>query len=280
VAIDATITASAQPDLQPRQLIVTLYGLYARDEHNWLSVAALVRLMSELGVDGQAVRSSVSRLKRRDTLRSLSMAGSAGYSLSPAALEVLREGDARIFQAQRASLADGWVVVVFSVPESERERRHELRTQLSRLGFGTAAPGVWVAPAHLAGETARVLARRELARYVEMFRGDHLGFADLSVKVREWWDLDELSARSADFISRFRPVADRLAVRQASDADAFRQYVPMLTTWRRLPYLDPGLPLDLLPAGWSGEAAAGLFAELNGELREPARRHAMAVIHA
>jgi phenylacetic acid degradation operon negative regulatory protein len=280
VAIDATITASAQPDLQPRQLIVTLYGLYARDEHNWLSVAALVRLMSEVGVDGQAVRSSVSRLKRRDTLRSLSMAGSAGYSLSPAALEVLREGDARIFQAQRASLADGWVVVVFSVPESERERRHELRTQLSRLGFGTAAPGVWVAPAHLAGETARVLARRELARYVEMFRGDHLGFADLSVKVREWWDLDELSARSADFISRFRPVADRLAVRQASDADAFRQYVPMLTTWRRLPYLDPGLPLDLLPAGWSGEAAAGLFAELNGELREPARRHAMAVIHA
>jgi phenylacetic acid degradation operon negative regulatory protein len=54
----------------------------------------------------------------------------------------------------------------------------------------------------------------------------------------------------------------------------------MLTTWRRLPYLDPGLPLELLPAGWSGEAATALFAELNGELHEPARRHAMTVIHA
>jgi phenylacetic acid degradation operon negative regulatory protein len=280
VAIDATFAENTNPDLQPRQLIVTLYGLYARDEHNWLSVAALVRLMSELGVDGQAVRSSVSRLKRRDTLRSLSVAGSAGYSLSPAALEVLREGDARIFHTPRATLADGWVLVVFSVPESERERRHELRTQLSRLGFGTAAPGVWVAPAHLARETAQVLARSELAQYVEMFRGDHLGFADPAAKVREWWDLDELSAQSAEFISRFRQVADRLAVRPPSDAEAFRQYVPMLTTWRRLPYLDPGLPLELLPAGWSGEAAAALFAELNAELREPARRHAMAVIHA
>ena len=280
MAIDATFAETANPDLQPRQLIVTLYGLYARDEHNWLSVAALVRLMSELGVDGQAVRSSVSRLKRRDTLHSLSVAGAAGYSLSPAALEVLREGDARIFHTPRASLADGWVVVVFSVPESERERRHELRTQLSRLGFGTAAPGVWVAPAHLARETAQVLARSELARYVEMFRGDHLGFADLAAKVREWWDLDEVSAEADEFTSRFRPVADRLAVRPPSDVEAFRQYVPMLTTWRRLPYLDPGLPLELLPAGWSGEAAAGLFAELNGELREPARRHAMAVIHA
>src|SRR5262249_46655449 len=118
VATDAAFVQDAYPDLQPRQLIVTLYGLYARDEHNWLSVAALVRLMGELGVDGQAVRSSVSRLKRRDTLRSLSVAGAAGYSLSPAALEVLREGDARIFHTRRAVLADGWVVVVFSVPES------------------------------------------------------------------------------------------------------------------------------------------------------------------
>ena len=280
MAIDARFVQDARPDLQPRQLIVTLYGLYARDEHNWLSVAALVRLMSELGVDGQAVRSSVSRLKRRDTLRSRSLAGAAGYSLSPAALEVLRDGDARIFHTQRATVADGWVVVVFSVPESEREKRHELRTRLSRLGFGTAAPGVWVAPAQLAQETATVLARSGLERYVEMFRGDHLGFTDLAVKVREWWDLAELAARSAEFTARFRAVADRLAVRPASDAEAFRQYVPMLTTWRRLPYLDPGLPLELLPAGWSGEAASALFAELNEEFREPARRHAMAVIHA
>ena len=280
MATVATFAETANPDLQPRQLIVTLYGLYARDEHNWLSVAALVRLMSELGVDGQAVRASVSRLKRRDTLRSLSVAGAAGYSLSPAALEVLREGDARIFQTRRAVVADGWVLVVFSVPESERERRHELRTQLSRLGFGAAAPGVWVAPAHLAQETAKVLARSDLDRYVEMFRGDHLGFTDLAVKVQQWWDLDELSARAAEFTARFRPVAERLAVRPATDAEAFTHYVPMLTTWRRLPYLDPGLPLELLPAGWSGEAATELFAELNSELREPARRHAMAVIHA
>jgi len=280
VATDVTLAENAQPDLQPRQLIVTLYGLYARDEHNWLSVAALVRLMSELGVDGQAVRSSVSRLKRRDTLRSLSVAGAAGYSLSPAALEVLREGDARIFHTRRAVVADGWVLVVFSVPESERERRHELRTQLSRLGFGAAAPGVWVAPARLAQETAKVLARSDLDRYVEMFRGDHLGFTDLAAKVRQWWDLGELSARSAEFTARYRPVADRLAVRAATDAEAFRHYVPMLTTWRRLPYLDPGLPLELLPAGWTGEAATEVFAELNRELREPARRHAMAVIHA
>ena len=54
----------------------------------------------------------------------------------------------------------------------------------------------------------------------------------------------------------------------------------MLTAWRRLPYLDPGLPAELLPADWSGLAAADLFDELDGLLRGPAGKHARAVLHA
>ena len=54
-------------------------------------------------------------------------------------------------------------------------------------------------------------------------------------------------------------------------------YVPMLTAWRRLPYLDPGIPLDLLPDGWPGEKAAGLFATLDRRLRDPAAKHAAAL---
>ncbi|MGZ4610970.1 MAG: PaaX family transcriptional regulator [Actinomycetes bacterium] len=266
-------------DLQPRQLIVTIFGLYARDEHNWLSVASVVRLMSDLGVDGQAVRSSVSRLKRRDTLRSRQMSGSAGYALSPGSLGALREGDARIFRARRATLNDGWVLAVFSVPESERDKRHELRSRLTRLGFGTAAPGVWIAPGNLAQETEEVLARSGLDAFVDMFRGDHLGFTDLHDKVRRWWDLDELSQQYARFLERYRPAARRLSRRPPSDQEAFGEYVPMLTAWRRLPYLDPGLPLELLPRRWNGVTATELFAQMDATLRDPARRHATAVIH-
>ncbi len=275
-------TSVAEPqigDVQPRELIVTIYGLYARAEHNWLSVASLVRLMSEVGVDEPAVRSSVSRLKRRDTLRSLPIDGATGYTLSPSSLKILREGDARIFDRQRATLEDGWVLLVFSVPETERDRRHELRTYLTRLGFGTAAPGVWVAPGNLAQEAQDVLARRGLDPYVEMFRGNFLAYGDVKAKVRQWWDLEELSSRYARFIASYRPVARRWGTRTLADQAAFREYVLMLTVWRRLPYLDPGLPLELLPARWNGVTAGTLFAELNTLLREPARRHAWSVIH-
>ncbi len=266
-------------DLQPRQLIVTVYGLYARQEHNWLSVAALVRLMADLGVDGQAVRSSVYRLKKRGILHSVLVSGAAGYALSGDAVAMLREGDVRIFRDHRASVANGWVLAVFSVPERDRDKRHELRTRLTRLGFGTVAPGVWVAPRHVAAEAETLLARHGLAGYVDLFRGEHLGFADLGSKIRDWWDLDELAAQYGTFGDRFEPMARRLARHTVTDREAFVAYVPILTAWRQLPYRDPGLPLELLPHPWPGQTAAGLFAELNAQLAEPARQHATSIIH-
>ncbi len=277
--VRATKSAHGRSEPQPRQLIVTMFGLYARAEHNWLSVAAVVALMADLGIEGPAVRSSISRLKRRETLAAQRQGGAAGYALSTSTLEVLAEGDARIFDRKRAVIDDGWLLVVFSIPESERDKRHALRTSLVRLGFGTAAPGVWVAPGNLARETRETLGRRALSGYVDMFGAEHLAFGDLRAKVRSWWDLDELTALYADFIQRYRPVLDRVVSAAPSPREAFSEYVPMLTEWRRLPYLDPGLPLPLLPQGWNGVIAGELFDELNRTLSGLAREHAMRAVH-
>ncbi|MEB3980789.1 PaaX family transcriptional regulator [Mycobacterium sp. 663a-19] len=264
---------------QPRDLILTLFGLYARAEQNWLSVASVVELMSDLGAAGPLVRKSISRLKQRGMLASHRLGGVAGYSLSPQALAILAEGDVRIFDRARAAVEDGWVLVVFSIPESERHKRHALRTALIRLGFGVVAQGVWIAPGKLSDETRQVLERQQLADYVDMFVGDHLAFGSLRTKVREWWDLDNLSALYGQFVARHRPVLTRFGSDTVDPREAFCVYVPMLTDWRRLPYLDPGLPLSLLPAGWNGVTADELFGKLNAVLSAPAREHAMRVIH-
>ena len=104
------------PEHSPRHLILTLFGLYGRDASR-LSVRALIALMAELDVDAAATRSSVSRLKKRGVLEAARQGGQAGYTLSESALAVLVEGDARIWSRPRASVADGWLVVVFSVTE-------------------------------------------------------------------------------------------------------------------------------------------------------------------
>ena len=251
---------------------MTLFGLHAREE-NWLSVASLVRMMADLGVDATAVRSSVSRLKKRGVLVAEKRSARAGYALSSDAVEVLREGDSRIWGSPRATVEDGWLVAVFSVPESEREQRHLLRSTLLSLGFGSAAPGVWVAPGTAAEGAVAALTRRGLIGYTEFFRGDYV-LPDVSRRIGEWWDLPAIAEQYDAFLAAFSGAGSS----SSSDAEAFAAYVPMLTAWRRLPYLDPGLPLALLPPDWSGVAAEELFATLDAALREPAARHAASVV--
>ncbi len=261
-----------------RHLIITVYGLYARHDGGWLSVATLVRLLADLGIDESAVRSAISRLKRRGILQSQRCGGSAGYQLSAEALAILREGDARIFRRRRATPADGWVLAVFSVPESERHRRHVLRSELTRLGFGMVAPGVWIVPAHPQDTTAETLRRLGLDAYADLFRADHLAFGDPAAKIRRWWDLDELERQYASFIRAHRHWEEVFGTGPPGGQEAFAGYVRVLTDWRRLPYLDPGLPAELLPDGWVGIRAADLFFAVRALLEEPAQAYVQSAI--
>ena len=290
---------------QLRHLIVTIYGLYARSDGGWLSIASLIRLLADLGVDEPAVRSAISRLKRRGILLARRQDGSAGYQLSAGALAILREGDARIFRRHRATLADGWLLAVFSVPEAERHRRHVLRSELAGLGFGMVAPGVWIVPAHPQDATAETLRRLGLDSYADLFHADHLAFGDPSAKIRRWWDLDELERRYQAFLQAYEPALRRWELGSGEAVggwggvgsvggvesvggvggfggfggrEAFADYVRLLTDWRRLPYADPGLPAELLPPDWIGLRAAEAFFTLRSLLEEPARAYVRQVI--
>ena len=67
-------------------------------------------------------------------------------------------------------------------------------------------------------------------------------------------------------------------VRADEPADAFAAYVSMLTEWRRLPYLDPGLPAGVLPADWPGGHAHTLFTAMDSSLEQPAATHARSLL--
>src|SRR5215210_5367459 len=118
------------PVLTPRAAIVTLYGAFVRRLGNWMAIADLVVLLADLGIDEQSARSAIARLKRTGLLESSTHFGSAGYEAGKQLLDVLGDGDMRIFHSEiAADLDDGWVLVVFSVPEAQRDRRHLLRTR-------------------------------------------------------------------------------------------------------------------------------------------------------
>jgi phenylacetic acid degradation operon negative regulatory protein len=255
----------------PGSLLVTFFGAHGRDLGGWIAVGDLIRLMATVGVEAQPVRSAVSRLKRRGFLVATPLGGVAGYALSDAARQLLADGDRRIYAERTPRLADGWVLALFSVPESQRNKRHLLRSRLARLGYGTASPGVWLAPAHLYEETRHVLERLGLTEYTDLFRAEHLAFQATPEAVRRWWDLPELARSHEEFLDLNEPVLTRWNRRRNLPAEeAFADHLRAVDSWRRLPYLDPGLPPELLPADWPGVRAARVFHDLDSRLRGPA----------
>jgi phenylacetic acid degradation operon negative regulatory protein len=242
----------------PRSLLMTFFGAFLRALGGWIAVADLIALMDEVGLDAQSVRSSVSRLKRRGVIASERRGGAAGYRLTARGEAILRAGDARIFA--RAPSA-GWLLVVFSIPETQRALRHRLRAGLAGLGLGTVAPAVWIAPDRLQAEVRALVDELGLADRVELFAAQALG-GDPA----HWWDLDAIAAEYSRYVADWEPALAR--------APSFATYVRQLDAWRRIPFHDPGLPPASLPDGWPGEHAWAVFAALEARGRAGALAHA------
>ena len=239
----------------PGSLIVSFAGSFLRELGGWIAVADLIACLDTVGLPEPSVRQALVRLKSRGFLAAERRRGEAGYLLTAAGRHDLDTGDRRIFRPASATTADGWVLAVFSVPETERHLRHRLRTELSWLGFGTVSPGVWIAPRPLADPTRALLSDAGLDGYVTWFGAHQLS----DIEVTAWWDLESLRAQYDTFLAAHRQDPAGPPGTGSLDQRAFAGYLRLIDDWRLFPRLDPGLPAELLPAGWPAGSAWELF---------------------
>jgi phenylacetic acid degradation operon negative regulatory protein len=268
--------AGSTPARVTRTVMVTFLGAIVRRMGNWMPIAGTVDLMAQFGLDGPSVRTAVFRLKQRGWLVAETRGGARGYALTPLALTALASGDEIIWHArQSADLADGWCVVNFSVPESARAKRHQLRAHLAALGFGNVGTAMWIAPARMKGAAEQAIAELGLDKYAAIFVGDYVGGQDLTTLLYDSWDLAAIDRRYQDFIARFQAEAAALeASGVVGRQPAFIAYLGVVDQWRKLPFRDPGLPREVLAEDWSAPAAAALFARLVALLEGRALAHA------
>jgi phenylacetic acid degradation operon negative regulatory protein len=257
----------------PQGLAVTLMADYTLRTRAWLPTAAIVALLAESGVSAAGARTAISRLTRRGVLEGHREGRRSSYRLTPAAATFLAVGGSAIAGAAGASSWDGtWTLIAFSLPQEEGTLRRGLRGQLRWMGYAPLYDGLWISPHELSEKTRARLAELTLGT-LTVFRARHV---ELDATVRrnplDAWDTAQIAKQYASFLRRWRPALPPAL----TGAAAVRARTEVMDTYRRLPILDPHLPLELLPRDWPREPARDLFTAVYDGLAEAAQNHVRA----
>ncbi|MFB9696372.1 PaaX family transcriptional regulator C-terminal domain-containing protein [Amorphoplanes digitatis] len=256
----------------PQGLAVTLLADYTLRTRAWLPAAAIVDLLAEGGVSPAGARTAISRLVRRGVLEGRRQGRRGSHRLTAAAAASLTIGGSAIAAAAAPPWDEQWTLVAFSLPQQEGTLRRALRGKLRWMGFAPLYDGLWISPHDLSEKTRARFAELTLGT-LTVFRARHI---ELDAAIRrnplDAWDTAEIARQYEAFIRRWSRTPSEI-----SGAGAVRARTEVMDTYRRLPILDPQLPIGLLPPGWLREPARELFMSVYDGLADAAQEHVRAV---
>jgi phenylacetic acid degradation operon negative regulatory protein len=251
-----------QTGAPPQHLITTLLGDYWFATRELLPSAALVRLAEEFGVSAVAARAALSRLARRALLESAKAGRRTYYRLTDRASAVLSEGRRRImsFGLPQGAWDGIWTLAAFSITEDQRDLRHSLRTELRWLGFAPLYDGLWISPAAGVAAAREVLGELGVLN-ATVFRATAPEAPELRPP-QSAWDFGMLRDGYERFLAEYSPLLARVRKGSVGASEALVTRSGIMDTWRTFPHLDPGLPVQLLPADWPRSGARDVFVEI------------------
>ncbi len=267
-----------RPSIRTQFIIFNLFGDYVNPRSASVWTSGIVEVLGMLGVSERATRSTLSRMKAKGWLTARKRGRRSLYQLKSRGKTLLDEGTRRIFGPAPTEWDGCWHIMVYSLPQQMRARRHELRTRLSWLGYGMLEPGTMVAAVPRTSEVQSLVEELDVQQYVHFFTRAHLESGDDLAIVARCWDLEQMNRRYSLFVRRYRSEYEALLTKQSDVAglapdESFAHRFWLTYDFSFFPRQDPNLPPELLPDDWFGREAAELLRAYRALLREPAQAY-------
>ncbi|MGW1608394.1 PaaX family transcriptional regulator [Streptomyces sp. NPDC002285] len=267
--LDTPVTAEG-PQPRPQSLMLTFFGNHVLEEGDLCVYSgSIIEVLGRVGVGEQAVRSTLTRMVNRGMLRRRREGRKMFFGLTPQATRVLEDGRTRIWQqgAVNDDWDGSWTLLGFSLPDSWKRRRHDLRSRLAWSGFGALYSGLWIAPGKV--DVAAVVSELELADHVKIFHALADDSTDIAQMIHGTWDLESIAARYVTFDKRWTAHLDA-----GPGDDPIGTRLRLVSEWLWTIRTDPRLPARHLPPEWPARAAQETFRRVAEHTELPARRMA------
>lgn len=225
----------------------------------------LVRAVQALGLSEASTRTALSRtqadggvVRERDGRRT-------SYLLAPAT-RAGSEAERDRMLATAAPAEQPLSLVAFTIPEAQRDVRHELRVELAAAGYVSLFDGLWAATFDRAERGRAILAGLGVETGCA-FRAEADAPEAAPVRIAGP-ELSRYRARLREFLGLYAPLRD-------ARLDAGQAYVVrsgLSRDWFALVDPHPALPPSLLP-DWPIDEVRETVRELWAATAEPGRRH-------
>lgn len=245
--------------VSPARQVLTLFGDYWWYADEPMPSGALVSALGDLGVKEAAARATLTRLTRLELLVSDRVGRRTTHRLSARAASIIAEEAQwlEVFGRVESEWDGVWSVLAFSIPESQRARRHSARSRLKWLGYAPLYDGVWISPLDTAREAMAQLRELDVADVTSMRARLE---TSMSGGPQAAWDLDA-ARREYDIFA-----AELERTTALTGAAALAERSRLMLTWQRFRSLDVGLPREVLPEGWPRVSVRRLFAQRYDDL--------------
>ncbi|MFC6064055.1 PaaX family transcriptional regulator [Streptomyces ochraceiscleroticus] len=249
---------------RPQQLLLALLGTFVLDRREEPTPSRVfIELLGDLGVNEMATRATLSRMVGKGLLDKRKDGRIVVYGLTAEAEKMIRDAGKRVRSSSPFTPADDtWTLFTFSLPESRREARDQLRARLVWAGFGCLRDGLWIAPGRPDLDDALSPLTDSMAD-VGGFLAQPLPGTPMTAFVERAWDLVGLRAEHDRFLDRW----GRGSVPRGNPAMVLTSLV---ADWLQLLRADPGLPARYLPADWPSSKSSDTYWNLWEQLEKPA----------
>lgn len=265
-------TGEAVP--RPQSLMLSFFAIHVLGRGIAVAAGSLIDVFAQAGVTERAARSTLNRMVSRGLLERHRRGRKTYFGITPRAASVLQEGERRIWHTGAVNRDwDGtWTLVGFSLPESWRSRRHDLRSRLVWEGFGPLQNGMWVAPGTV--DVPALVEGLGLDACLNVFRGALVSEpTDARTVLETAFDIQGIAKGYCAFLDRWGGAAPAKGA-----AVGVALQLLLHADWLELVRRDPHLPAEHLPADWPAGRAEEVFRSLARQYEGPAHREAVRLL--
>ncbi len=160
----------------------------------------------------------------------------------------------------------GWTMLIFDIPEKQKNLRDQLRYRLKKYRFGMIQSSIWIAPRALPKDIIEFVKKEKLTERVKTF-GFSVNKEDLDRLVEQAWSIKELDQRYRKYVEGAKEQFEKTKEYQWPSNDIQRRVLTLLAVTFKEQYHclrkgDPELPRIVLSNDWQGFRAFHIYRQL------------------